>query len=610
MDENDIAAKIAVDSFERAVKIFGKSIDEARRAVSVKMGAGFKAYKAASKERYGYVKTLMHRDRPISLKDLYVESRFKSGDEKFKDTQIVEKVTGSCKILIQGTAGSGKSIFLKFLNLAISNSSANVLPLYFELKSLNSNTDKTLMSSLFEVISASLADISMKDFEEFVSDGRIILLLDGFDEINFDQKENYSRQISEICRANPHGSIVISSRPDDVVASVELLSTFHSTPFEKDQALDLLSKLPYDEVARSKFISAVDTELYDKHQEFLSNPLLITMMLITYHQFAEIPNKIHIFYQQAFEALFSWHDSSKDVFKRKRYAEIPIDEFQRFFSYFCASSYTDQVFVFSEAAIRERISRAINAEIIEANPGDVLKDLMISTCLLQRDGLEIVFAHRSFQEYFAAVFISKLDTKSAKRAIDAILKRAGADLVLPMAYEMNPSLVESAWSRPTIDALIKKQKSVEDEDNICKYLSIFYSDLIVGQTHVWLTYNVNGLWSQRLRALHKIYHTNLRPMGEDACRNGFSKFKTDLIDDPGMRDKYKSASAYKVPENWWGDEGLRSFHFHFSRLDNDILKYFNVSIWSDDTKELIEQLKNRVDERVSNRKNSIKSVFG
>ena len=65
------------------------------------------------------------------------------------------------------------------------------------------------------------------------------------------------------------------------------------------------------EIFQQKFIDNVKKHLYDKHKSFLSNPLLTTMMLLTFDQFAEIPEKMFLFYEQAFDTLFLKHDATK-----------------------------------------------------------------------------------------------------------------------------------------------------------------------------------------------------------------------------------------------------------------------------------------------------------
>ena len=144
---------------------------------------------------------------------------------------------------------------------------------------------------------------------------------------------------------------------------------------------------------------------YDSHTSFLSSPLLSSIMLLTYEQFADIPNKMHIFYEQAFAALFRRHDAQKAQFIRKTYANLAINDFRSFFSAFCFS-YLEERFSFLDKDLRTATTKALKYAGLTTKIDDVLRDLHECLCMLQRDGIYTVFVHRSFQEYFCAVFLA------------------------------------------------------------------------------------------------------------------------------------------------------------------------------------------------------------
>ena len=68
----------------------------------------------------------------------------------------------------------------------------------------------------------------------------------------------------------------------------------------KEQALNLIKKIDYSEPAKSTFYQELDNNLYDKYKSFASNPLLLTIMLLTFSNHASIPAKLNDFYEAAF----------------------------------------------------------------------------------------------------------------------------------------------------------------------------------------------------------------------------------------------------------------------------------------------------------------------
>ncbi len=58
----------------------------------------------------------------------------------------------------------------------------------------------------------------------------------------------------------------------------------YSNPLSKEQALSLIKKIEYDQNIKEKFYKELDEYLYDKYETFASNPLLLTIMLLTFRK--------------------------------------------------------------------------------------------------------------------------------------------------------------------------------------------------------------------------------------------------------------------------------------------------------------------------------------
>ena len=130
------------------------------------------------------------------------------------------------------------------------------------------------------------------------------------------------------------------------------------------------------------------------------------MMMMTYHDNAEIPTKLKTFYENAFSTLYSWHDAQKDSWSRPRC--LGIDAFKKFFYTFCLFSYYQQDFVFSEDLLRSYVKKSLAYQGIDVAIDDVIRDITETVNLMQLDGLQYVFIHRSFQEYFCAYCITSV----------------------------------------------------------------------------------------------------------------------------------------------------------------------------------------------------------
>jgi hypothetical protein len=140
-------------------------------------------------------------------------------------------------------------------------------------------------------------------------------------------------------------------------------------------------------------------------------------------------------------------------YKRKTYASLSVDDFSNCMSAFCIITYLKEQFIFSNTALRRSLQQALELEATSVNIDDLISDLIESTCLIQAEGTDFVFTHRSFQEYFAAVFISRSPTGGA----GALLEKASArqaDDVINLTFSINRRLVEREWVVPMLQRLL------------------------------------------------------------------------------------------------------------------------------------------------------------
>jgi hypothetical protein len=237
-------------------------------------------------------------------------------------------------------------------------------------------------------------------------------------------------------------------------------------------------------------------------------------MLMTFDQFAHIPDKIHIFYEQAFETLFFRHDASKQsAFRRKMYTDIAINDFKNCLSAISVSSYNKEKYLFTESEILDYIRTAMKFEKMDVDVRGYLRDLLESVCILQRDGLFITFSHRSFQEYFAASFIARSPSIPIAPLLDRFSDRI-SDSVIAMAFDMNRPLVERDWVLPKIKELMVELHEASRSSNIVLQMNVLYGDIIFGDfKDLDGNYYINNLstWANFVMCLQRIYGQEFPP---------------------------------------------------------------------------------------------------
>ncbi len=176
-------------------------------------------------------------------------------------------------------------------------------------------------------------------------------------------------------------------------------------------------------------------------------------MLITFSDSGRIARNNHEFYEDAFIALWSKHDSRKDGFERDRYSSLGKTEFLRLLAAFAISSYHRGDYDMRSSQFQRHFEAATRLSGISCAEEGFYRDLTVSMSLAVEDGPFIRFCHRSFQEYFSAIFICELNDTRTGQLIEEVSDRMETDNVLPMVLSINTEKNERTWVIPKMQTI-------------------------------------------------------------------------------------------------------------------------------------------------------------
>ncbi|WGE69041.1 NACHT domain-containing protein [Actinobacillus equuli subsp. haemolyticus] len=464
MNFKDAMELIPEDTLNLIINKSISAISYFARAYKIKQS--FHEYLSSSYKRLSFMKTLLYRNEPVKLSECYVRNSitFKDNDgysNIVDDHKFLEFILNRKKVILSGIAGGGKSVLCKSIFLEMVNKANGVYPIFIELRELKHYSQFSLLEYICSEISSLECKVNVQNLEQLIIKGSILLILDGFDELDFDIRDNYAAQIIELSKKYNNLNMLLSSSTDESLSSWGQFCEVNINSFDKSKAIELISKLRYDEKIKIQFIRKIEDELYDSHKSFVGNPLLLTMMLMTFQEFAEIPQKIYLFYEQAFQTLFLKHDSLKDLYTRKSHSGMDIHDFKKIFSYFCIHTHIMNKISLSEEEANDILKKGLKKiGKDDVKSSNILIDLMRNLCLLNRDGLNVTFSHRSFQEYFSALYIANLPYSD--KIYNLIDKVASCNInnICAMLYEMNDDLLENTWISPKIEIILS-----DSEDN-------------------------------------------------------------------------------------------------------------------------------------------------
>jgi hypothetical protein len=419
----------------------------------------FESSISASADRCRNIKNIIYKDEAVDLMSQYVSANFAREGESIRDDILVQNLVSGSRLLISGRAGFGKTMFMKWATVRLIDSQLHhqLYPIFLELRYLEEiDSQRPLAETLFERTSAVKSRPSFAQFEIGLCHGLFVVILDAVDEINPAFRDKSIDRMRDFMRDYPKCSVLVSTRPDESLEALQDFSVYRTVPMNMTQIKEVITRLSYDESVKEKLIGRLDNGLFEEHRGFLSNPLLATIMLLTYDHSADIPTKITSFYKEAFEVLYQRHDAHKGTFRRDHHAGLPMDEFESIFTFFCYDTFTKLKLEFSQSELILAFREAISFIKIEADPVKVTRDSIESVSLIQKDGLKFVFVHRSFQEYFAARFLVNYRGPGVADLIDsAALSMFGGNM-LGMMLELNSDLLEYEWLLPKSEHWLKE----------------------------------------------------------------------------------------------------------------------------------------------------------
>ena len=414
----------------------------------------FDHYLGNAMERYNHVKTLatgLHPQTVTGKGSIYVKNDLSyyevterrdcgSDGETFVKRDIEERTVstesitsilnelGNC-ILIQGPAGAGKTMLMRYLFVKTAQS-GEFVPIFLELRNIPANNPieisitKLIQKSLSSFDVAFTNDTLWEEFRDSLNYGKYLFLMDGFDEIPDSIAAESAKAIQQFCAAYSSNPCIVTTRPK---ARTEPLQTFRLArilPLTVDKAVELSSNLWYADRQTREFERQLRTLYNDgRYHSFATNPLLLSLMFLTFMRNHDLPNHSSELFEKSYEALYSLHDASKGAFNRELLCkDLDEAQFKTLLARFCFQSYHRCIFEFEREDILSMfLDCAHYMRLKEFSPKDYLIDLQRNVCLIIFDGFYYRFIHQSFQVYLAAWYTNKLTDERQKLLFHTLL---------------------------------------------------------------------------------------------------------------------------------------------------------------------------------------------
>jgi len=451
----------------------------------------FSEYFYRTYKRLSIVNTLVFNNSQKFIKDIYLPLTLIRKTEKKEVKYKIQSFPYPLlkkyeKILITDNAGMGKSTLIKKIFLDAIDEKVGI-PILVELRRLSK--DKTIITEIQEQLNSLAKEFDDNLFLELISEGGFIILLDGYDEIPLSDREIVTSDIQAFITKASNNIFLLTSRPENALKGFGDFLEVKIEPLKKKEAYELIRKYDRQGAVSSLLIKKLEETEMSNISEFLTNPLLVSLLFTAFQHKQTIPFKKHIFYRQVYDANFESHDLTKgDSYTHDKYSKLEIDDFHRVLRHIGYSCLKDnQRIEFTKDELLALIKKSkIFCVDLNFSESYLLKDLLTTVPLFTQDGNYYRWAHKSLQEYFAAQFIY-LDSKDQQaKILTQLYNNSSLDKyinILDLCYDIDTKTFRSTILFNLLSAFEQHWNSTYRYD----YSSISSNDIDARRAATFLT---------------------------------------------------------------------------------------------------------------------------
>lgn len=344
-------------------------------------------------------------------------------------------------VIVDG-AGMGKSTFSKFIVAKLLFKSGRI-PILFDLRKVDPKLNIT--DNIATELDFPDEKFDRKLFYRLLKLGKFFVILDGFDEIPVAHQHLLANQLHDISVKGGDNAIIITTRPQEIVPDLINAVSLKFAPFTLEQALSLLKR--YDKISGLDIGERLSREVSNIPSKFIQSPLLVSLLYRTYGVNNSIADKISTFYDEIYHALYKGHDLiNKNGYAREKKSGLGFEDFRKLLRALCHYMMLRTKTSFESLSEADSyINDAAKISLaIPSSTSNFLDDLFVAVPLMQRDGTEYKFFHKTILEYFAAEYI--IFNESSRRLLKKIFESplaASFSKVFEFLNDMNPLLFES-----------------------------------------------------------------------------------------------------------------------------------------------------------------------
>ncbi|WP_035140316.1 NACHT domain-containing protein [Fischerella sp. PCC 9605] len=365
----------------------------------------------------------------------------------------LEAVKKHPKLMILGKPGAGKTTFLKYLAIQCIGGKfySHLVPIFITLKDFAEASNKPgLQEYIYQQLAGNgVETLNFASLRELINRGRMLILLDGLDEVGDEDSKRILKEIREFSDQFRDNHFVITCRIAAREYTFENFTEVEVADFDDEQIVSFATKWFKDKAVKPEtFIKRVEDN--QRVKELATSPLLLTLLCLAFEESGDFPANRSELYKEGLDALLKKWDAKRGIQRDQIYKKLSVQRKEDLLSKMALTTFEQGNYFFKQQIAEQYITEYIrnlpgastDEEALQLDSERVLKSIEAQHGLLVERAKGIYsFSHLTFHEYFTAreyVVVKQSSEVALQNLVSHINDKRWRE-VLFLALGMSPS---------------------------------------------------------------------------------------------------------------------------------------------------------------------------